>query len=149
MRTNFSIILLKFIASIIIFTIAFDLFFEAGVSDVLSFSLLVTIVSYFIGDKIILPRVGNRAAAVIDFFTVYAIVWIFGNILLHSYEQIAWGSIIAATFFGISEVFVHIFLLGRLELPPTATERKRSRVPSQKLAFGTEFAEESDPRKKN
>lgn len=148
MRTNFRIILLKFISCIIIFTIAFDLFFVAGVSEVLSFSILVTIVSYFIGDKMILPRVGNRAAVVIDFFTVYAIVWIFGNILLHSYEQIAWGSIIAATLIGISEVFVHLFLLGRL-LPPPTTERKRPLRTSQKLAFGTEFAEESDPRKKN
>ncbi|MGI8385036.1 YndM family protein [Robertmurraya sp. P23] len=148
MRTNFRIILLKFVACIIIFTIAFDLFFEAGISEVLSFSILVTIVSYFIGDKIILPRVGNRAAVVIDFFTVYAIVWIFGNVLLHSYEQIAWGSIIAATFIGISEVFVHLFLIGRLE-PSTPTERKRPLRTSQKLAFGTEFAEESDPRKKN
>ncbi|MGG7618262.1 YndM family protein [Bacillus coreaensis] len=148
MRTNFKIILLKFIVCTIIFTIAFDLFFEAGVSEVLSFSILVTMVSYFIGDKIILPRVGNRAAVVIDFFTVYTIVWIFGNILLHSYEQIAWGSIIAATLVGISEVFVHLFLLGRLE-PLTPTERKIPLRTSQKLAFGTEFAEESDPRKKN
>jgi hypothetical protein len=148
MRTNFRIILLKFIACIIIFTIAFDLFFEAGISEVLSFSILVTLVSYFIGDKIILPRVGNRAAVVIDFFTVYAIVWIFGNILLHSYEQIAWGSIMAATFIGISEVFVHLFLIGRLE-PSTPIERKRPLRTSQKLAFGTEFAEEPDPRKRN
>ncbi|MCM3601507.1 YndM family protein [Robertmurraya korlensis] len=148
MRTNFRIILLKFIVCIIIFTVAFDLFFEAGVTEVLSFSILVTIVSYFIGDKIILPRVGNRAAVIIDFFTVYGIVWIFGNILLHSYEQIAWGSIIAATLIGISEVFVHLFLLGRFEAP-TTTERKRPLRTSQKLAFGTEFAEESDPRKKN
>ncbi|MGS2776524.1 YndM family protein [Robertmurraya sp. GLU-23] len=148
MHTNFKIILLKFIVCTIIFTIAFDLFFEARVSEVLSFSILVTMVSYFIGDKIILPRVGNRAAVVIDFFTVYTFVWIFGNILLHSYEQIAWGSIIAATLVGISEVFVHLFLLGRLE-PLTPTERKIPLRTSQKLAFGTEFAEESDPRKKN
>lgn len=148
MHTNFRIILLKFIACLIIFTIAFDLFFEAGAAEVLTFSILVTIVSYFIGDKIILPRVGNRAAAVIDFFTVYAIVWIFGNILLHSYEQIAWGSIIAATFIGISEVFVHLFILGRVRAT-TPMEEKSPLRPSQKLAFGTEFAEESDPRKKN
>jgi hypothetical protein len=147
MRIDIQIILIKLITSVIIFTIAFDLFFEAGVSEILSFSILVTIVSYFIGDKIILPRVGNRAAAVIDFFTVYAIIWIFGNILLHSYEQIAWGSIIAATLIGVSEVVLHLFILGRFS-QTTPVERKNPLRSSQKLAFGTEFAEESDPRKK-
>ncbi|WP_066048088.1 DUF2512 family protein [Robertmurraya korlensis] len=147
MRTDIRIILIKLITSVIIFTIAFDLFFEAGASEILSFSILVTIVSYFIGDKIILPMVGNRAAAVIDFFTVYAIVWIFGNILLHSYEQIAWGSIMAATLIGVTEVAVHLIILGRLS-QTTSIERKNPLRPSQKLAFGTEFAEESDPRKK-
>lgn len=147
MRTDLRIILLKLITSLIIFTIAFDLFFESGATEIWSFSILVTLVSYFIGDKIILPRVGNRAAAVIDFFMVYAIVWIFGNLLLHSYEQIAWGSIIAATLIGISEVAVHLFLKGR-ENQSILTEDKKHLRTSPKLAFGTEFAEESDPRKK-
>lgn len=147
MLTNIQIVLMKLITSVIIFTIAFDLFFEAGASEIWSFSILVTIVSYFIGDKIILPKVGNQAAAVIDFFTVYAIVWIFGNILLHSYEQIAWGSIMAATLIGVSEVAVHLFILGRLS-KMTPTETKQALRSTQKLAFGTEFAEESDPRKK-
>ena len=145
MRTDFRIILMKLISNLIIFTIAFDLFFESGVTEIWSFSLLVTIVSYFIGDKIILPRVGNRAATVIDFFMVYAIVWIFGNILLHSYEQIAWGSIIAASLIGVTEVFVHLFIQGR-DGQLKVTENKKQISP--KLAFGTEFAEETDPRKK-
>jgi hypothetical protein len=147
MQTDFRLILIKLISSLIIFTIAFDLFFESGVTEIGSFSILVTIVSYFIGDKIILPRVGNRAATVIDFFTVYAIVWIFGNVLLHSYEQIAWGSIIAASLIGLSEVFVHLFIQGRdNHIKVTENEKHIPRTP--KLAFGTEFAEETDPRKK-
>lgn len=147
MRTDFRMILIKLISNLIIFTIAFDLFFESGVTEIWSFSILVTIVSYYIGDKIILPRVGNRAATVIDYFMVYAIVWIFGGILLHSYEQIAWGSIIAASLVGISEVFVHLFLLGRYS-QLKVTENKKHIPRSPKLAFGTEFAEETDPRKK-
>jgi hypothetical protein len=147
MQTDFRLILIKLISSLIIFTIAFDLFFESGVTEIGSFSILVTIVSYFIGDKIILPRVGNRAATVIDFFMVYAIVWIFGNVLLHSYEQIAWGSIIAASLIGLSEVFVHLYIQGRdNQIKVTENEKHIPRTP--KLAFGTEFAEETDPRKK-
>jgi hypothetical protein len=147
MQTDFRLILIKLISNLIIFTIAFDLFFESGVTEIVSFSILVTIVSYFIGDKIILPKVGNRAATVIDFFTVYAIVWIFGNVLLHSYEQIAWGSIIAASLIGLSEVFVHLFIQGR-DSQFKVTENKKHIPRTPKLAFGTEFAEETNPRKK-
>ncbi len=41
-------------------------------------------------DKIILNRIGNTGAIMSDFLLTYLSVWIFGNILLDNYMQIAW-----------------------------------------------------------
>lgn len=143
---HFTILIIKFIACIISFAIALDLFFDATFVDILAFSLLITIISYAIGDRLILPRVGNLRAVAVDFFMTYTLIWIFGSIVLHNYLQIAWGSIIAATLIAGSEVFVHMFIPTKV----SHVERNETsrRIFNPKLAYGTEFAEEEDPRKK-
>lgn len=143
---HLTIIGMKFFASIIIFAVAFDLFFEATVVEILSFSVLLTVMSYVIGDLILLQRIGNRNAVLIDFFLTYFIVWIFGSVLLHSYLQIAWGSIISATLVAVSEIFVHNYILKKEpELEKTSS---KTEIYHGRLAYGFEMAEEQDPREK-
>lgn len=137
---HLSIFLIKFIASIIIFWISLDLFFEASFVEIVAFSLLVTTISYFIGDQILLPRIGKVNSVVVDFFLTYSIVWVFGGIFFESYLQIAWGSIISATLIAGSEVFVHSYIIKNVK----PIVRKNQRSFNQSFAF--EFAEEEDPK---
>lgn len=139
------IFILKFAASLIAFAIALDLFFDAAFADIVSFSLLVTIMSYLLGDRIILPRLGNRNALIADFFLVYASVWVFGSVLLNSYLQIAWGSFIAAGIITLAEVFVHTYMLNRMEI--TQDNRRSESGMNPRLAYGMEMAEEKEPTK--
>ncbi|MDZ5471546.1 YndM family protein [Bacillus sp. 31A1R] len=144
---NMMILLIKFVAAFLAFAIAFDLFFDATFVDILSFSILITVVSYFVGDRLILPRIGNVKAAIVDFFMTYTLVWIFGSILLHSYLQIAWGSIISATLIAGGEVLIHNFIQNRTA--NTAEEKAQTKTNfNPRLAYGTEFAEEDNPREK-
>ena len=106
---DFTVVLIKFISCIIAFSIGLALFFPATFVQIISFSLFVTIVSYMFVDKIILNRIGNTGAIMSDFLLTYLSVWIFGNILLDNYMQIAWGSILSAIVFTLSEVIVHRF----------------------------------------
>ncbi|WP_394138128.1 YndM family protein [Cytobacillus oceanisediminis] len=142
---NTMILLIKFVSSVIAFAIALDLFFDAAFTDIVSFSLLVTIMSYMLGDRIILPRLGNRNALIADFFLVYAAVWVFGSVLLNSYLQIAWGSVIAAGIITLSEVFVHRYLLNRMEV--SQVKKRSESAMNPRLAYGMEAGEENDPLK--
>ncbi|MBD1378714.1 YndM family protein [Metabacillus arenae] len=135
------ILLMKFVACIIAFTIGLDLFFDATVVDIVTFSLFITIVSYIVGDRLILSRLGRRAAIVADFLLVYISVWIFGSVLLESYIQIGWGSILSAIVITAAEVFVHSYLLRHFFT--NQSERQKSAF-NPRLAYGTEFAEEQD-----
>lgn len=136
------VLLIKFVTCLIAFGIGLDLFFDATIIDILSFSFFVTLASYLLGELVILPQLGKRAAAISDFLLVYLSVWIFGTILLDSYLQIAWGSIISATIITAAEVFVHLFLQDRVNADQSIETRYSGINPS--LAFGTEFAEEED-----
>lgn len=139
---HITVLLIKFIACIIAFAIGLDLFFDASITEILSFSLFVTVTSYMIGDRIVLPNWGNAAATAVDFLLVYLSVWIFGNVLLDNYLQIAWGSILSALIIGAAEIFVHARLLDRIS--PDQTRDRRSAGFNPRLAYGTEFAEEQD-----
>lgn len=143
MMKQLTILLIKFITCVIAFTIGLDLFFDATIVDILSFSLFITIVSYVIGDTIILRQLGKQAATAVDFLLVYLSVWIFGSIFLDNYVQIGWGSIISALIITIAEIFVHSFLNERMPAKQM-TEREQHSGFNPALAYGTEFAEEED-----
>ena len=142
MMKQITVLLIKFVTCVIAFTIGLDLFFDATIVDILSFSLFITIVSYVIGDLIILPKLGKQTAIAVDFLLTYLSVWIFGSILLENYVQIGWGSIISAIIITAAEVFVHSYLDDRVTSNQPTERRKAGLNPT--LAYGTEFAEEED-----
>jgi hypothetical protein len=141
------VILIKFIVCLIAFWIGLDLFFDAGFSDILSFAVTTTVITYFIADRILLPRIGKRNTLMAEFILAYTIVWIFGSILLEGYLQIAWGSIISAGIITAGEVFVHQYLLKHMPARKTVKRQHRRFRPAS-LKYATEFAEEQDPRDK-
>lgn len=141
MRT-LMVMVMKFVCCLIAFSVGLDLFFQATITEIVSFSLLVTIVSYFIGDRLILPAFGNATASIIDFFLTYGVVWIFGSVVLTNYLQIAWGSVLSAVIVTIGEVFLHYYLLTRdLRTEPL---NERSKMAEPGLSYSMEFAEENE-----
>lgn len=135
-----SFFLIKYIATFIAYYIGINLFFNATLTEVLSFSLLSTILSFFLVDRLVLPRYGKFDAAVADFILIYLSIWIFGNVFLHSYLQIAWGSVISAVLFTISEVFVHRYIVVDLF---TDSRYKRTKTAfNNKIAYGSEFGDD-------
>jgi hypothetical protein len=142
MNNKYTVLIIKFVICLIAFGIGLDLFFAATMADILSFSVFVTLASYIIGDRFILPHFGQTVATGFDFVLTYASVWLFGNILLGGYLQIAWGSIISASILTVAEVFVHRYLINRIS-PPQGNESPETSF-NRNLAYQTEFAEEPD-----
>lgn len=139
---HFFALVIKFIIGVIAYAIALDLFFQATWVDIVTFSLLMTAVTYLLGDRILLPRLGNVNALIVDFVLSYLIVWIFGSVLLNSYVQIAWGSIISAVILVIGEAVVHRLLLSAYDAKETNDENF-----SRRFAYDMEIGKERDPLK--
>jgi hypothetical protein len=140
---NMMVLIMKFVVGVVAYAVGLDLFFNARWTDVALFSLTTTVVSYLVGDRILLSRIGNKNALIADFVLSYTVVWIFGSVLLHSYMQIAWGSIISAIIITMGEYFVHRMLLGS-----THESKRGMNAHHDRLAYGMEMAEENDPLKK-
>ncbi|OIK09500.1 YndM family protein [Bacillus sp. MUM 13] len=138
---NTAILAIKFLSCIIAFSVGLDLFFQASFLEIISFSLFAVTVSYIFGDLILLPRLGNKAALAFDFLITYFSVWVFGNIVLQNYLQIAWGSIISAVIVLGAEVFVHRHILRR---STTGNVQDKKALYSRRLSYETEFAEEPE-----
>lgn len=141
------VIIMKLIVCLIAFWIGLDLLFDATLSDIVSFAVTTTAITYIIADRILLPRIGKRNTLMAEFILAYVVVWIFGSILLDGYLQIAWGSVIAAGIITAAEVFVHQYLLKHISAKNS--DRKQHRRFRPGLRYATEFAEEQDPRGKN
>ncbi|HSU79963.1 MAG TPA: YndM family protein [Candidatus Angelobacter sp.] len=142
MRT-LMVLVMKFVCALIAFTVGLNLFFNATITEIISFSLLTTLVSYFLGDLLILPNLGNATATVVDFILTYVVIWVFGSVVLHNYLQIAWGSILSAAIITLGEIFIHYYLINQTDLNKSA--EKRTFNPSlDRATYMTEFAEENE-----
>ncbi|WP_026576438.1 YndM family protein [Bacillus sp. UNC438CL73TsuS30] len=139
---NTMALIVKFVTCLVAYAVALDLFFNATWVDIIWFSVLMTIVSY-LGDRMLLSRIGNKNALIGDFILSYMVVWIFGSVLLDNYMQIAWGSIISAIIITVGEFFVHRML----HSPRQESSPKKNAVPDR-LAYGMEMSEEQEPLKK-
>ncbi|WP_210470560.1 YndM family protein [Sporosarcina sp. 6E9] len=102
-------IIIKFIMITAVIWIVFGLYgFSFG--DIIVSSVLLTGVSYIVGDRIILPRFGNVAATLADFALVFIMLWFLGSYLFEPIVGLGTASFIAALIIGVGEVMFHRYL---------------------------------------
>ncbi len=53
-----AVLAIKFVTCLIAFTAGLDLFFNATLAEIISFSVFVTAVTFILGEQIILPQMG-------------------------------------------------------------------------------------------
>lgn len=129
---------IKFIAISITVLSLFGIFNEAGFGNLILISLLTTIISYLLGDMLILRKFGNMAASVADFGLAFASYWVLGSLLIAGSGPIIVTSLIAAFFTACVEPFIHGYILNQF-----SDFRKKEEHPSMNQ-LQTEFAEEMD-----
>ncbi|MFD1415096.1 YndM family protein [Oceanobacillus jeddahense] len=104
-----SAFLIKFVFTTGILWITLGMIFNISFSNLLLTSLILTAVA-FAGDMLILPRIGNVAAAVGDFALAYVGIWGIGSFLFEGVFSVDAAALIAAFLISISELFYHRYL---------------------------------------
>lgn len=101
----------------IVFLLVLTAGFEVNWYNALWISLVITVVSYFLGDYTILPRFGNKIATVADFGLVFLMTWLLLETLLvgtlnddHTGSLVV-ASLITAVIISICEYVFHKWLL--------------------------------------
>jgi hypothetical protein len=77
--------------------------------NIIYLSIAVTVISYVIGDLLILPATNNTAATIADFIIALAAIYLY-NFLLVTKEITFWISIVSAAVIGIGEWFFHSYV---------------------------------------
>jgi hypothetical protein len=84
-------------------------------------AVVATVVTYLIGDLLILPRWGSMVTAVADVLLIWASIMVTAMFLTTT--SVTWsGALIIGVIGGVIEWFFHMFLK---ETPPSKTEVKR------------------------
>ncbi len=131
---------MKFVATSIVLLSILSIFSGARISEILLVSLLLTLVSYALGDLFILPRFGNVVATIADFGLSFLLIWFMGYLFLSPTVSIITASIFAAIFISLTEALIHAYLLNR-----TNREENRRTTNIRMNQYQTEFAQEVDP----
>lgn len=129
----------KFLIHSVVILSILSMFEPATLTNLIWMSLLVTGLSYMIGDLFILPRFGNAVATIADFVLISAAVWVFTMTLL---GVSSWGAALSSGLaISLAEIFLHAFMIERV-LKPDVKEGKVIPFPIQEK-MQTEFAEEN------
>ncbi|KYD08518.1 YndM family protein [Heyndrickxia sporothermodurans] len=135
---------IKFIASFIALFVILGLFYGMSIQSVILITAVIGVISYIIGDKLLLPRTNNVVATSVDFGLSFLIIWSivsYGNI--DNYRALFWASIIGGLGIAFCEYFFHIYLFRRFYPQEQISKRRISA-----MHYATEASEEITPVKK-
>lgn len=118
------------------------LIYKVNLIDVLITSMVLTVIG-FIGDVLILPRIGNFFAAFGDFFLALVVVWLLGTNIFDVSIALGNASLISALIIMIGELFLHRYMENHI-FERQMTNPGHNKIYYQRTNLLTEAAEEMD-----
>ncbi|MEK4031164.1 MULTISPECIES: DUF2512 family protein [Bacillaceae] len=109
MTKHLTALLMKFVALTAILYIALGVIMDTPITDILIMGLVLTVVSYILGDLMILPAAGNSIAVFSDIVLAAVLLWIMGNAMDNSAGAFV-NALAVAFFLGIGEWFFHNYM---------------------------------------
>jgi len=85
-------------------------FYGIGFGQILLLNILITGVSFILGDLYVLPKFENWGATIADFFLVLAIVWIYGTYVAPQLFPVFSVGALSALLIGVGEYFIHKYV---------------------------------------
>ncbi|MFC4323567.1 YndM family protein [Litchfieldia salsa] len=135
---------IKFGVISIVLLSVLSIFTYATISGILVISLLVTGVSYVLGDLFILPRFGNLVATIADFGLAFLSVWFLSSFFIEATFPIITASFFIAIFITLTEALFHVYMKSRV-FNSEESSQQQGRQTNEFGNYQTEFAEEENP----
>ncbi|WP_170289407.1 DUF2512 family protein [Metabacillus lacus] len=133
-----NVLLTKFLLTLTILFMILSLFFRVSIINTLIIGIVLTAVSYFIGDRLILPRAGNLIASIADLGLAFIVIMIMLNVLVPSpFFPHAGAAASAAVGITLGEIAVHY-----LFKPKNTADHSRYRYQPKEAGYSTESSEE-------
>jgi hypothetical protein len=134
-------LLIKFLAIAAVSVVILGFFYNVDIFSVLLVSAAITVISYYIGDKLVLPRTHNRMATIADFGLSFLLFLLFLNTFIENPNfPIITSSLLTAAGIAVGEYFIHRMLITNND---TNHYDRIEKSPKQlREAYSTELSEE-------
>lgn len=130
---------IKFIACLVALGIILGMFYDFSFADVVLISAVLGLVSYILGDLLLLRAANNLLSTAADFALTFLVVWFMGRALTIE-DDLFSASLISALAVAGFEYFFHKFLVVKDQKQTTRHSQIQPRP-----QFGTEASEELTP----
>jgi hypothetical protein len=131
--------LIKFISSLVLLYIILGVIYNMSLWHVFSITLVLGVISYILGDLIILPRTNNTVATISDFVLAFVLIWAMSKAF--GYDRNTFTiSLIASIGVAIFEFFYHLYVSKNV-----VNKKQPERRNQGNLQYQTESSEEIYP----
>ncbi|WP_077328381.1 YndM family protein [Virgibacillus siamensis] len=103
-------LIIKFIMCTAVLWIVLGAFYGVGFGDILMLSVLLTAVSYIVGDLLLLPRFENWGATLVDLGLTFLGIWFLGPLLFEENIPLGTAAIFSAIVIAVGEYFFHKYM---------------------------------------
>lgn len=134
---------IKFIVITVIVMSLFSIFNFAVFDNLLLISALTTIVTYLLGDMLILKNLGNVTAVFSDFALSFLLYWMLGSLFFGMSGAIVLTALTAAFFTAVTEPFIHEYIQNQI------FSKDKEEKPKTFRQMQTEFADEMELGRRN
>jgi len=141
-------LVIKFVMTTAMLAVVFGFLYGVSFGDILTISFILTIVSYLIGDMLILPRFGNTAATITDFGIAYVGAWMIGAQIIDEPIRMGIASFLSAGLIAIGEAFFHQYVVNNVINDKDSTHDRITNSQARP-SYQSEMAEESYPKTTN
>jgi len=124
----------------VIFSIL-SMFETASILNMFGLTVVLSVLTYVVGDLFILPRFGNVIATIADFGLVAITSWLFAELFIGIGAPNPVAALSVSFFITISEMFFHAYMQERVFVK-VKDENKVVPFPTNRLM--TEFAKENE-----
>lgn len=135
-------LLIKFISTFVLLYVILGLFYGMETGNIFLLSLVLGLVSYIIGDMLILPRTNNTTATLADFGLSLLVIWFMSESFTRG-DNLFTVSLLTSLAVTLFEYFFHKYISNNVTKEDNQTPKQ-----STNLRFQTEASEELSPQKK-
>ncbi|KMT21935.1 DUF2512 family protein [Clostridium cylindrosporum] len=133
-------LLIKFVITLVVTWIAFSLLGASTFTSILIVSIVATLISYVIGDLIVLRSFGNTIASIGDGFLAMFTAYLIG-LFTYGFRATGTGYIVFGVIIAVAEYFFHKYLLNNREVAPNSDANL---FQSNRASFNMEAGEDFD-----
>lgn len=135
-------LIIKFVMITAALWIVLGLGFDVSFGDIIITGIILTIVSYILGDLFVLPAYENSAATIADFGLAFAGVWMIGYFLYEQPISLRFAALLSALLISVGEIFFHRYMANQVIIRGSVSRKDEddmTRSGKLQTEFGSEL----------